>query len=198
MPVDATPDTTQLLLDARSGRREAFDALLPKVYEALRVIAHRRLREQHAGETLNTTALVHEAYLRLINGERVQWQDRAHFFALASRAMRFVLVDYARAHAAGKRGGPGRDLPLSAFQVQADERAEDLLALDEALSTLAARDERLSTLVEYRFFGGLTYDEIAEVSGRSVPTVKRDWQRARTWLYVAMTADPAPPGASPL
>jgi RNA polymerase sigma factor (TIGR02999 family) len=179
-------DTTQLLREARAGDRAAFDQLFERVYEELRRIAHQRLQRHRRGETLSTTALVNEAYLRLVDQGGVEVRDRAHFFALASRAMRFILVDYARAQAAQKRGGGVAAVPLDAVQVAADERAADVLALHEALDALALRSERLSRMVEYRFFGGLSYDEIAEVVGCSVPTVKRDWGRARAWLYQSM------------
>jgi RNA polymerase sigma factor (TIGR02999 family) len=179
-------DTTALLRDARAGSREAFDRLFGHVYEELRRVAHHRLQHHRRGETLSTTALVHEAYLRLVDQTAVEALDRAHFLALAARAMRFVLVDYARARLAKKRGGGDQAVPLEAVQVAADERAADVLSLHEALDTLAVRDERLSRMVEYRFFGGLTYDEIAEITGCSVPTVKRDWGRARAWLYHSM------------
>jgi RNA polymerase sigma factor (TIGR02999 family) len=182
----APPDTTQLLLDARSGDREAFDRLFSHVYEELRQTAHRRLLRQRPGQTLDTTALVHEAYLRLVDQARSGNGDRAHFFALASRAMRFVLVDYARARSAQKRGGGASDVPLDALQVAAEACAADLLTLAEALERLAGVSTRLSEIVEYRFFGGLTFDEIAESLGVSTPTVKRDWVRARAWLYRSM------------
>lgn len=178
---------TTLLQDAQASDPAAFDAVLPRVYDELRRIAHQRLRGRRPGQTLNTTALVHEAYLRLANQTHADWQDRAHFFAVASRAMRFIIIDYVRARTAEKRGGAQNDVPLDDVQVAAaDERAADLLTLDDALRQLAAVNERLGQLVEYRFFGGLTYQEIAEVTGRSVPTVKRDWARARTWLYRAL------------
>jgi RNA polymerase sigma factor (TIGR02999 family) len=179
----APPDTTQLLLDARAGDRAAFDRLFAHVYDELRQIAHQRLLRYRPGETLDTTALVHEAYLKLVDQSRSEWRDRAHFFALASRAMRFVLVDYARARTAQKRGGRRRDVPLDAVQVAADDRAADLLALTDALERLSGVHPRLGEIVEYRFFGGLTFDEIAEVTGMSVPTARRDWTRARAWLH---------------
>lgn len=189
------PDTTQLLRQARGGDAAAADALYEHVYEALRGLARRRLRAHRSGETLDTTSLVHEAYLKLTDGAGVEAADRAHFLALAARAMRFVLVDYARSRSADKRGGGARDLPLGAVQVAADERAADLLALDEALAGLRARSERLAAVVELRFFGGLTYAEVAAATGRSVATVERDWTRARAWLYRALAhpdlADPA-------
>lgn len=183
------PHTTQLLREVRSGSRTAFDDLYAHVYDDLRVAAHQRLARYRSGQTLNTTALVHEAYLRLVDQTQVQWEDRAHFLALASRAMRFILIDHVRSRTAQKRGGPEEPLPLDAVQVAAEEQAADLLALNEALDHLAEHSSRLAQLVEYRFFGGLTYDEIANVTGMSVPTVKRDWARARAWLFRAMRPD---------
>ena len=179
-------DTTQLLRDARSGDRDAFDRLFGHVYEELRRIAHQRLQRHRRGDTLSTTALVHEAYLRLVDQNGAQASDRAHFFALAARAMRFILVDYARARVAKKRGAGVVAVHLEAVQIAADERAADVISLHEALELLGQRNERLSRMVEYRFFGGLSYEEIAEVVGCSVPTVKRDWGRARAWLHHSM------------
>jgi RNA polymerase sigma factor (TIGR02999 family) len=184
---DSQQPITALLKEVRAGDRGAFEEVMPHVYDELRRIAHQRLRKHRPSQTLNTTALVHEAYLRLVNQAEADWQDRAHFFAVASRSMRFIIIDYVRARTAEKRGGAQDDLPLDDVQLAvADERAADLLTLNDALEQLAAVNERLSQLVEYRFFGGLTYKEIAEVTGRSVPTVKRDWARARTWLYHAL------------
>ena len=179
-------DTTTLLREAQAGQRGASDVLFERLYDELRSLAHARLSGHRPGATLDTTGLVHEAYLRLIDRERVTPADRAHFVALAARAMRYVLLDRARARVREKRGGPRAAVPLDAVQVAADERAADLLALDEALERLRAQSARLAEVVEYRFFGGLTYDEIAEVTGRSVATVERDWVRARLWLYRAM------------
>lgn len=181
-------ETAQLLRDARTGNREAFDRLFAQVYGELRAIAHQRLRRFRPGETLDTTGLVHEAYLKLVDQTGVGPEDRAHFLALASRAMRFIVVDYARTRSRRKRGGGDALLPLDTIQLAAVQRASDLIALDEALDSLARSSERLSRLVEYRFFGGLSYDEIAQVTGRSVPTVKRDWSLARAWLHRAMQA----------
>jgi RNA polymerase sigma factor (TIGR02999 family) len=183
-------DTTQLLLEARAGNRDAFDQLFSHVYEELRAIAHHRLLQYRPGETLDTSALVHEVYLRLVDQSRATLRDRSHFFALSSRAMRFVVVDYARARTAAKRGGREADVPLDAVQVAADDRAEDVLALAEALEKLAELDPRLGEIVEYRYFGGLSFEEIADATGRSVRTVKRDWTRARGWLYRAMRSEP--------
>jgi len=181
--------TAELLSSARAGSREAFDRLFAQVYDELRGIAHQRRLRHHPGDALNTTGLVHEAYLRLLGQARLQATDRAHFLALASRAMRFILVDEARAQRVQKRGGDAARIPLDTVQVAADERPMDLVSLDEALVRLGALDERLNRLVEYRFFGGLSYEEIAELTGQSLRTVKRDWTRARTWLYTFMEAE---------
>jgi len=182
------PRARRMSLDpsAPSERRPSLDQHFHEVYEELLSIARARLRRYRPGETIGTTALVHEAYLSLAGRNVVAVRDRAHFLALASRAMRCVLVDYARARGAEKRGGNGASVTLGDVRIEADQRALDLLVLDRALDALARHDERLGRLVEFRFFGGLSYDEIAEVSGLSVPTVKRDWQRARAWLFQAM------------
>jgi RNA polymerase sigma factor (TIGR02999 family) len=163
-----------------------MDALFARMYGELREIAHRRLGGFRPGDTLNTTALVNEAYLKLVDQGAAGPQDRAHFLALASRAMRFVLVDHARTRGAAKRGGGAEVIPLDAVQVASAERGAELLELDEALDLLAGADPRLAEVVEMRFFGGLTHDEIAFATGRSVPTVKRDWTRARAWLFRVM------------
>jgi RNA polymerase sigma factor (TIGR02999 family) len=175
-------EITQLLLDLSGGNRSAVDALMPLVYEELRQLAHRQLRQERQGHTLNTTALVHEAYMKLIDQQRVNWQNRAHFFALAAQAMRRILINYANNRLAKKRGG---GQPLVTFNEQSvvqEARAEELVALDEALSDLAKLNERQSKVVECQFFGGLTHEEIAAVLGVSVPTVRRDWRLARAWL----------------
>lgn len=183
-------DITQLLQEAGTGSREAFDALLPVVYDELREIAHYRLQKYRPGQTLNTTALVHEAYIRLIDQTQAKWESRAHFSALASRVMRYILIDYARERSAAKRGGDQVRVDLETVTPASSGREEtlrtDLLTIDQALNRLTAFSERLGQVVEYRFFGGLTYEEIAIVTGRSVPTVKRDWKRARAWLYDMM------------
>jgi RNA polymerase sigma factor (TIGR02999 family) len=181
-------DATQLLRDGRAGDGHALDRLFDHVHEELRRIAGERLRRHRRGETLSTSAMVDEVYRRLVVPNGADDTDRAHFFALASRAMRFILVDYARARLERSRGAAAADVPVDAVQVAADERATDLIALHEALEVLAQRNERLGRMVEYRFFGGLTFEEIAEVTGSPVPTVKRDWSRARAWLYRTMQA----------
>jgi RNA polymerase sigma factor (TIGR02999 family) len=181
-------DATQLLRDGRAGDARAFDRLFDHVYEELGRIARERLRRHRRGETLSTTAMVEEVYRRLAVPNGAAATDRAHFLALASRAMRFILADYARARLGRSRGGGGAEVPLDAVQAAADERAADIIALHEALEVLAQRNERLGRMVEYRFFGGLSFEEIAEVTGCPVPTVKRDWSRARAWLYRTMQA----------
>lgn len=177
------PETTRLLTECRNGNQDALNSLYSVLYKDLRVRAH-RLLEAHAPQpTLSTTALVHESYLRLIRSERLTWQDRAHFLALAARAMRFVLVSYARNHGALKRGGNVVPLQLEEDLVLSNDRADQMVALDAALERLSLRNERLSRTVELRFFGGLTAEEIAEVLGVAESTVKLDWQKARAWLY---------------
>jgi RNA polymerase sigma factor (TIGR02999 family) len=190
--MDATPDINDLLLEARRGDSGAEGRLEPIVYQNLREIAQQRLRRFRPGDTLNTTALVHEVYLKLVDQTRADWQDQAHFFATASRAMRFILIDYARARTAARRGGRQANLHLDGLELAADERAVDLIELDEALTKLATFDVRLGRVVELRFFAGMNYDEIAEVTKLSVPTVKRDWQRARVWLYQMMRESDSP------
>lgn len=166
---------------------ESLDALYPRVYEQLRRLAHDQRARQGASDTLNTTAIVHEAYLRLAASDAATWHDRGHFLGLAGRAMRHVIVDHARARRADKRGGGARAVSLDEGALPAPDRVDDLLAIDEALTRLEAHDARLAQLVQLRFFAGLPYEEIAPVVGRSVPTVKRDWARARVWLYRFMT-----------
>ena len=182
-PAVNLPDPTTLLVQWRDGNRDALDALFPLVYEDLRRRAHGQLRQQPVGHTLTTTALVHETYLKLISVDRVRWQDRAHFMALAATAMRHVLVSYARRHGAAKRGGGQVPLSLDDPPEITKEGAEELLSLDQALDRLAALNERLSRVVELRFFGGMKVDEIAEALGVARSTVKLDWQKAKAWLY---------------
>ncbi len=181
--MDREPDITGLLLAWRAGDRDALDRLFPLVYEQLRGIAHRQLKGERPERTLDTTGLVHEAYLKLVNQTRVQWADRAHFFAVAARAMRRILVDQARRRGALKRGAAPRRVSLTDLPVAIEERADTLIALDEALTELAGVDERLSRVVECRFFGGLTEDETAEALGVTARTVRRDWTKAKGWLH---------------
>jgi RNA polymerase sigma factor (TIGR02999 family) len=182
--MDASQDVTGLLQRASDGDPVAFDAVFPVVYEQLRGMAHRQLRLENVGHTLGTTALVHEAYLRLVDQRQSRFKDRAHFFAIAATAMRRILVDHARRHGALKRGAGARRVPLESVDLlTTDDRADLLVSLDAALVRLAGLDSRQAKVVEYRFFGGLTEDETAEALGVSARTVKRDWAKARSWLY---------------
>lgn len=175
-------DTTQLLIDAQQGDQRALDDLYDHVYEELHQMAHYQLRRGQEGHTLNTTALVHEAYLKLFDQTRVGVQDRAHFFALSARAMRQILVDHFRRNQAQKRGGDRTVFRFIDGQVPAQVRGEVLLALDEALKRLAQLNERLARVVEYKFFGGMTQDEIGKVLGLTARTVRSDWRKAKAWL----------------
>lgn len=175
---------TQLLHDWKRGKKEAFDELMPLVYDRLRRQASHYLKGERAGHTLQTTALINEAYLKLIDKDEIEWEDRSHFFAVAAQAMRRILVDYARTRKREKRGGDDENLPLDeAFYVSGKEKSVDLVALDEALTRLAEFDERQANVVELRYFSGMTIDETAEVLGVSNVTVRRDWNMAKAWLY---------------
>lgn len=188
--MESTGRVTELLHQAGAGDPTAAAAVFPLVYDELRQLAHRQLRRESSGHSLNTTALVHEAYLKLVDQTRAQIRDRAHFFAVAATAMRRILVDHARRHGAAKRGAGARRVPLEMVDGLApDERADLLVALDTALVRLAALDERQARVVECRFFGGLTEEETAEALGTSTRTVKRDWAKARSWLYQALYPD---------
>jgi RNA polymerase sigma factor (TIGR02999 family) len=175
-------DVTGLLVAWGNGEEEAHGALMDAVYGELRRLAGAYLRRERFDHTLPPTALVHEAYLKLVDQKRVRWQNRAHFFAIAARQMRRILVDHARAHQAGKRGG-GATIPLSGIDVAGDQPGVDVLELETALEKLAVLDPRQSRLVELRFFGGLTVEETATVLDVAPVTVKRDWALARAWLY---------------
>ncbi len=183
MRSDDVDDITRLLVSYTDGDRDAIDALVPCVYERLREIAHRHMRQERPEHTLGTTALVHEAYLGLVKQDEVDWQNRLHFFAIASRVMRNILVDYARKRGAQKRGGDRRRTYLDNRDIARADRADELVDLDAALDELARFDDRLARVVEYRFFGGMTAEETAEVLGVSAMTVQRDWQKAKLWLY---------------
>lgn len=179
----ATEEITQLLLAWGQGDQAALERLLPLVYEEMRQIAHHHMRRQRPDHTLQTTALVNEAYLRLVDAQRVQWQNRVHFFALAAQAMRHILVDLARARGNQKRGGGATQVALEEALIVSAERGADVLALDEALQTLAKLNARQSQIVELRYFGGLSEEETAAVLQLSPRTVRRDWSLARAWLY---------------
>jgi RNA polymerase sigma factor (TIGR02999 family) len=173
---------TQLLGRLSTGKRGTVDALMAVVYDELHVMADRQLRSERPNHTLNSTALVHEAYLKLVDQKRVTWQSRAHFYAVAAQAMRRILINYATGRLAAKRGGGHVLATFNDENVVRESRAEDLVALDDALYRLKNMDDRQSKVVEFRFFAGLTHEEIAEVLGVSVPTVRRDWRMARAWL----------------
>ena len=173
---------TDVLTELRSGRHGALDQLIPLVYNELRAIAHRQLALRARGSTLSTTALVHETYLKLVDQSRADWRDRAHFLAVASIAMRHVLVDRAKARATLKRGGERRRITLDDSHIAVDDQPDALLQLDGAMNRLAELQPRLARVVECRFFGGLTEDEIAEALGVTVRTVQRDWAKARMLL----------------
>jgi RNA polymerase sigma factor (TIGR02999 family) len=175
-------EITQLLLAWNGGDEHALDRLIPLVHEELHRLAHRYMAGERAGHPLQTTALVNEAYLRLIDSSRVKWQNRAHFFAVSAQLMRRILVDFARARTKLKRGGDVTHVPLDEALVMSQEPGADLVALDDALQALASFDERKSKVVELRYFGGLSVDETAEVLDVSAITVMRDWNLAKVWL----------------
>ncbi|HEX8368281.1 MAG TPA: sigma-70 family RNA polymerase sigma factor [Pyrinomonadaceae bacterium] len=179
----ASQEITQLLLAWESGDKAALDALMPIVYDELRRLAKRYMRRQNPDHTLQTTALVNEAYLRLIDSSRVRWQDRTHFFAISAQLMRRILVDSARAKNSLKRGGEQIQITLDERIEAPFEKETNLVALDEALQKLAKLSERQSQIVELRYFGGLSEEEIAETMKISTRTVRRDWSLARAWLY---------------
>ena len=183
-------DITQLLIEASGGNRVALDQLFPMVYDVLKRIARKQRRNERDDLTMSTTDLVHEAYLKLIDHREIDWKNRAHFFAISARAMRRILVDYARTKTRQKRGGDQIRITLEeANMVLTAERAEDLLALDEALTRLEKISERASKVVEARYFAGLNIDETAEALGVSEMTVKRDWTMAKGWLKLALEED---------
>jgi RNA polymerase sigma-70 factor (ECF subfamily) len=176
-------EITGLLLDWGNGDRAALDRVIPVVYQELRRLAHRQVRRERAGDSMQTTALINEAYLRLVDYARVRPRDRAHFFAIAAQAMRRILIERARSRRSAKRGSGAPKLSLDEVADVSAERAADLVALDDALTQLAAIDPRKSRLVELKYFGGLTDEEAAEVLEVSTATVERDWRTAKIWLH---------------
>jgi len=194
-PIEISPpaadDVTRLLRAWRDGDRGALDRLMPRVYGELRRVAGRFLRGERPDHTLQPTALVHEAYLRFAGAERPRWRDRMHFYAVAAQVMRRILVDHARAHGAGKRGGGAPRVPLDEGIDAGVERAADLVALDDALEALAAMDARKARIVQLHHFAGLTVAETAEVLGLSVSTIVLEARLARAWLVAALRRSPA-------
>ncbi len=182
--VSAPPrqEVTQVLVDWNKGDQNAPDRLMPLVYEELRKLARNYLQRERSDHTLQATGLVHEAYLRLVDQSSMTWQNRAHFFAVAAQVMRRILVDHARAHRAEKRGGEREKIEFDEALAPSGEKAVDLIALDDALHDLVTFDPRQSRIVEMRFFGGLTNEEIGDVLGISPRTIKREWRLAKAWL----------------
>src|SRR5438128_2501059 len=179
----STHEVSELLIEWSNGDKAALDKLMPLIHEELRRLAHHDMSHERPGHTLQTSALVNEAYLRLVNRKGVHWQNRAHFFAIAAQLMRSILVDHARGHAYAKRGGGARKIELDEAMVVSQERAAEVVALDDVLKKLAHIDPQQSRIVELRFFGGLTIEETAEVLALSPATIKREWSTARAWLY---------------
>ena len=186
--MESQGEITEQLLAIRAGDREALNQLMPLVYERLRAMAHARLAGRDPGASLETTGLVHEAYLRLVDQSRAEWRDRSHFFAVAATAMRQIVVDRARRRGAAKRGGAVRPDLLDENDAGAAARTEEILAVDEALTQLRALNERLVKMVELRFFAGLSIADTAEVLGIDPRTINRDWRMARALLFRALSA----------
>jgi RNA polymerase sigma-70 factor (ECF subfamily) len=177
-----TERVTQLLINWRNGDKAAFDQLMPLVYEELRRLARRFMGKERRDHTLQTSALINEAYLRLVDQTAANWQNRAHFFAVAAQVMRHILIDHARSYKYEKRGGGAQKVPLDEAAVFSEERVAELVALDDALTSLSALDLRKSQIIELRFFGGLSIEETAEVMGLSPTTVQREWRATKSWL----------------
>jgi len=177
-------EITQMLIELTDGNSEVVNQILPHIYDELRKLAGSYLRRERSDHTLQPTALVHEAYMKLIDQKQVKWQNRAHFFGIAAQVMRRILMDHARKHKAEKRGGEADKLPLEEeILLVSQESSSQLIALDDALKALAELDPQKAKIVELRYFGGLSIEETAEVIGVSVPTVNRQWKTAKAWLY---------------
>ena len=187
MPTPSSPELTQLLADWAKGDRSALDRLFPLVHSELRRIAQRQMSQERPGHTLQATALVNEAYLKLAGQQGFDWQNRAHFFAVCAQVMRHILIDHARAHARDKRGGGLARVSLNDALVVVEDQTAHFIALDEALRVLERLDQQKGKIVELRYFGGLSVEEAAEVMNISPRTVRREWQRAKAWLYRMMT-----------
>jgi RNA polymerase sigma-70 factor (ECF subfamily) len=186
MTTHSLQDVTGLLLEWQQGDEAALDKLTPLVYDELRRIAHRYMRQERDGHTLQTTALVNEAYVRLVGGHRIEWQNRAHFYGVVAQVMRHVLIDHARRRGYAKRGGDAQQVSFENGDVMSTERAAELVSLDEALDQLTKLDPRKARVVELRYFGGLSLEETANVLEVSLMTVRRDWRAAKAWLYRAL------------
>ena len=190
---DASGDVTALLGQLPADNQDVAGQLVPLIYDELRRIAGAHIRRERAGHTLQATAVVHEAYLRLAGEREIQWQNRAHFFAIAARAMRQVLLDYARQRHAGKRGGEGaQKVEIDVGLLAGENRIEDIVALDEVVTRLSALDQQRGRIVELRFFAGLSVEETAEAMGISDSTVKREWRLAKAWLHRELAAAESP------
>ena len=176
-------EITRILMNVKGGSSKAYNQLFPLVYNQLQAIANRQMMYEPDDHTLSQTELVHEVYLKLIDQTSIDWKDRAHFFAIASRCMRQILIDYARKKKAEKRGGNKQPVTFLDALMKVDQQADDLIELDEALENMADINQRLADVVEYRYFGEMSIDDTAEVLDVSVSTVKRDWAKARGWLY---------------
>ncbi len=187
MSTASPPEVTRLLVELTDGNRAVLDELLPLIYDELRRLASGYLRRERSDHTLQATALVHEAYMRMVDQSRVRWQNRAHFFGVAAQMMRRILVDHARRHAAEKRGSGGEKVMLDAISELSVAPDKDMVALDDALTRLAEFDPQQARVVEMKYFGGLTVEEIAEVINVSPATVKREWATAKAWLYRELT-----------
>ncbi len=187
MAAPSPEKVTQLLLAWREGDEAALEKLLPLVYDELHRLAARYMRRESPGHTLQTSALVNEAFIRLIDQQQVHWQNRAHFFGIAAQLMRRILLDHARGQARGKRGGGVHRVSFDEGAIVSEQRAAELIALDDALNALAAFDSRKSRIVELRFFGGLSNEEVTEVMGMSLRTVEREWRKAKAWLHHAIS-----------
>ena len=184
MSEQAPNEITRMLIELTDGNRDVVDQILPHIYDELKRLASSYLRRERSDHTLQPTALVHEAYMKLIDQKRVHWQNRAHFFGIAAQVMRRILLDHARKHQAGKRGGEVEKLPIEEeILVVSHDKSAELIALDDALQELAKLDEQKAKVVELRYFGGLSIEETAEVMGVSVPTINRQWRMAKAWLY---------------
>jgi len=187
MTTPSSQEVTRLLLAWRNGDQEALERLTPLVYGELRRMAHRYMRRESPDHTLQTSALVNEAFLRLIDCQQVDWQNRAHFYGIAAQMMRQILIDHARSHARAKRGGGLHQVSFEETAIVSEERAAELIALDDALTALASFDLNKSRIVELRFFGGLTNEEVGEVMGMSLRTIEREWRKAKAWLRRAIS-----------